>query len=359
VAEDAVGDGAARGVSSTQGPDAPAPERSAAEQPPPDRPAGPPPRVTFAGEFLRVLRTRPDWLYGMLCSWVFGLGTWAFLEFIAHPKGSPMSNIVVPVVLTAVADGSLTNQLAAEPDWAANLLRGGADPGRILLVRNLLLAFLELCFVALTVALAAWRRTDNSWIQQDLPQLAVMPLTSIAIGNLASVLVPCPFMRLSKRFQAVGTWARWTIYIAIPFVLSSVAGGLWALPTLVERDLAPTSTVVRHTTTPKKHHLISITLPHVPHAYVVIWLFIIPLWHLTVWLFSLRLSQSLARVRRHRLIQLMDRHGELTTQLPNLSLKAAARQLPKRIREIPRDFRGELKLISSEVLEATTTLSRL
>jgi hypothetical protein len=268
-----------------------------------------------------------------------------------------MSNIVVPVVLTAVADGSLTNQLAAEPTWAANLLRGGADPGRILLVRNLLLAVLELCFEALVVALAASRRADNSWIQQDLPQLVVMPLTSIAIGNLASVLVPCPFMRLSKRLQAVGTWARWTIYIAIPFVLSSLAGALWALPTLVERELAPST--VAHATKLKKHHFITISLPHVPHAYVVIWLFIIPLWHLTVWLFSLRLSQSLARVRRHRLIRLMDRHGELTKQLPNLSLLAATRQLPKRIREIPRDIRGELKLISSDVLEATTTLSRL
>ena len=321
-------------------------------------PAEAPARVTLSGEFLRVLRTRPDWVYGLLCSWVFGLGTWAFLEFIAHPKGSPMSNIVVPVVLTAVADGSLTNQLAAEPGWAANLLRGGADPGRILLVRNVLLVVLELCFVAVTVALAASRRADNTWIQQDLPQLVVLPLTSVALGNLASVLVPCPFMRLSTRLQAVGTWARWAIYLAIPFVLSSVAGALWALPTLVERHFEPQ--VVFHTARiERKHHFITITLPHVSHAYVVIWLFIIPLWHLSVWLFSLKLSQGLARVRRHSLIRLMERHGDLTTKLPNMSLVAAARQLPARIREIPRDFRGELKLISSEVLDATTTLSRL
>jgi hypothetical protein len=321
-------------------------------------PAEAPPRVTLAGEFLRVLRTRPDWVYGMLCSWLLGLGTWAFLEFIARPTGSPMSNIVVPVVLTAVADGSLTNQLAAEPVWAANLLRGGADPGRILLVRNVLLVVLELCFVAIVVALAASRRADNTWIQQNLPQLVVLPLTSVAIGNLASVLVPCPFMRLSKRLQAVGTWARWTIYVAIPFALSSVAGALWALPTLVERHFEP-QVVVHTAKLERKHHFITITLPHVSHAYLVIWLFIIPLWHLSVWLFSLKLSQRLARVRRHGLIRLMDRHGELTTRLPNLSLVASARQLPARVREIPRDIRGELKLISSEVLEATTTLSRL
>ena len=321
-------------------------------------PAGPAPRVTLAGEFLRVLRTRPDWVYGMLSSWLLGLGTFAFLEFIARPTGSPMSNVVVPVVLTAVADGSLTNQLAAEPGWAADLLRSGADPGRILLVRNILLAFWELCFVALVVALAAWRHHDTTWIQQDLPQLAVLPLTSIAIGNLASVLVPCPFMRLSKRFQAVGTWARWTIYMAIPFALSSVAGALWALPTLVERHFEPK--VITHTTRiEKRHHFITVSLPHVSHAYLVIWLFIIPLWHLSVWLLSLKLSQGLARVRRHGIVRLLERHDDLTTQLPNISLVTAARQLPRRVREIPKDLRRELKLIGSECLEATTTLSRL
>jgi hypothetical protein len=355
VADDAVVDGdVAVGAAFAQD--------TATLQEPPADPAAPPAevpvRVTLAGEFLRVLRTRPDWVYGMLCSWLLGLGTWAFLEFVARPAGSPMSNIVVPVVLTAVADGSLTNQLAAEPAWAAGLLRGGADPGRILLVRNVLLVVLELCFVAVVVALAASRRADNTWIQQNLPQLVVLPLTSVAIGNLASVLVPCPFMRLSKRLQAVGTWARWTIYIAIPFALSSVAGALWALPTLVERHFEP-QVVVHTAKIERKHHFITITLPHVSHAYVVIWLFVIPLWHLSVWLISLKLSQGLARVRRHSLIRLMDRHGELTTRLPNLSLVAAARQLPARIREIPRDIRGELKLISSEVLEATTTLSQL
>ncbi|MGH3416123.1 MAG: hypothetical protein ACRDSS_06630, partial [Actinocrinis sp.] len=97
------------------GPD-PAPESEPAA-------AGPAHRVTFHSEFGRVLRTRPDWLYGMLCSWLLGLGTWGFLLVCTRPNlADPMNAVIVPVILTAVADGSLTNQLAAEPQWAAGLL---------------------------------------------------------------------------------------------------------------------------------------------------------------------------------------------------------------------------------------------
>src|SRR5882672_10126702 len=120
--------------------------------PPP--PAGPPVPVTLLGELVRVLRTRPDWLYGMLCSWLLGLGTYAFLVVFTHPDlTQPMNAVLIPVILTAVADGSLTNQLAAEPRWAADVLRSGTDPGRILLVRNILLVLWELLFVGLVVAL--------------------------------------------------------------------------------------------------------------------------------------------------------------------------------------------------------------
>ncbi len=309
----------------------------------------------LGGEFARVLRTRPDWLYGMVCSWVLGLGTFAFLALFTSPDwNSPMSTIVVPVVLTAIADGSLTNQLAAEPDWTARRLREGADPGRLLSVRNVFLLFWELVFIALLVFAVARIGHQTTWILPALPQLAVLPLASIAIGNLASVLVPCPFARMSKRLQAVGTWARWSIYVAIPFALSSIAGALWALPTLLEdRWEGPVIQRVTHL----KHHAVTVT--HVTDVYLIVWLVVIPLWHLTIWLISLRLSSALARARRHGLARLMDRHAELCDTLPDLSLVGAARQLPTRIKEIPADLRAEVKLISSEIMEATTTLSRL
>ncbi len=322
----------------------------------PAMPAGPAPhRVTFHGEFGRVLRTRPDWLYGMLCSWLLGLGTWGFLLLCTRPNlADPMNAVIVPVILTAVADGSLTNQLAAEPRWAAALLRSGADPGRILLVRNIVLAVCELLFVALVVGLTVWVGHAGAWVRPALPQLAVLPLASIAIGNLASVLVPCPFMRMSKRFQAVGTWARWSIYVAIPFALSSVAAAMWALPEYLEGRWEPR---VVDRVVDLKHH--APTLQHATHAYIMTWVIVLPLWHLAVWAVSLRLAQALARVRRHNLVRLMDRHLQLTTKLPDLSLTAAARQLPARVREIPSDLRGELSTIGSEIMEATTTVARL
>lgn len=312
-------------------------------------------RVTVFNELVRVLRTRPDWLYGMLASWLLGLGTFAFLIVFTKPNlANPMNPVVVPVILTAVADGSLTNQLAAEPRWAADLLRSGADPGRILLARNLLLAAWELLFVALVVALTVRIGHSSAWVRPALPQLAVLPIASIAIGNLASVLMPCPFMRMSKRFQAVGTWARWTIYIAIPWGLSSVALAMWALPVYLEGRWEPR--VVTHVMG-LKHY--APTVQHVTHTYFVIWLVIIPLWHLTVWLMSLRLAQTLARIRRQGLIRLMERHLDLTARLPDVSLLAAARQLPSRIREIPKDLRGELSQLSAGLLEATSTAARL
>ncbi len=352
--EAAIATGGAPFPAAGPGPD-PDLEPDVDPRPAPEADLAPPAKVTFFGEFGRVLRTRPDWLYGMLCSWLLGLGTYAFIIVFTHPKlDDPINVLIVPVVLTAVADGSLTNQLAAEPGWAAKLLRSGADPGRILLIRNIVLVLWELVFVGIVVGLTIWLGHTDAWVGQALPQLAALPVASIAIGNLASVLVPCPFMRMSKRFQAVGTWARWCIYLAVPFGLSSIAAAMWALPVYLEGRWEPEVVAkairFKHDTPAEAHAL---------RVYIMIWLIIIPLWHLTVWLVSLKLAQVFARVRRHGLIRLMERHEQLTARLPDISLRAAARQLPRRIREIPADLRGELSLLGSEILEATTTATRL
>jgi hypothetical protein len=325
------------------GSDSPAPDPETV------RAAVPEARVTLRGEFRRVLKTRPGWLYGMLCSWLLGLGTFVFLVACTHPDLTrPMNVVVVPVVLTAVADGSLTNQLAAEPQWIARLLRGGTDPGRILLARNILLALWELLFVGVVVGLTVRLGHSAAWVRPALPQLAVLPLVSIAVGNLASVLAPCPLMQMNKRFQAVGTWLRWVVYLALPFALSALAAAMWALPTYVEDRWEP-SAVVRAAS--MKLHLVqhSAAVAHAPGAHLA-WVILIPTWHVVVWLVSLRLAQALARVRLHGLMRLIERHGELTARLPDLSLLAAARQLPSRIREIPARLRGEVPLIGTELL---------
>jgi hypothetical protein len=334
---------------------APAAEPATARegQDPAEAPA--PPRPTLHGEFARVARTRPDWLLGLLSSWGIGYGFLAYLVLFTHPDltHDPQPTVVL-VVLTAIADGSLTNQLAAEPEWAAALLRGGEDPARILRVRNIMLFLLELFFVCTVVALVAWRGHADGWIPRALPQLAVLPLAPIAIGNLSSVLVPAPFMRLRHRFQAPGTWVRWALYVSIPFVLSSLSLGLYWLPSRIEAHF-------EHGVVDRigalKH--ISVTISSVTNVYVAIWLVIIPLWQLAVWLISLRLADGMARMRRHGLARLMDRHTDLAHSLPDITLLQAARQLPERVREIPTDLRAELKLIGSELLEVSTTLSRL
>jgi hypothetical protein len=133
-----------------------------------------------------------------------------------------------------------------------------------------------------------------------------------------------------------------------------LALAMWALPVYLESRWEPR--VVTHVVD-LKHY--AATVQYATHAYFMIWVVVIPLWHLTVWLFSLKVAQAFARVRRHGLVRLMDRHVLLTTRLPDLSLVAAARQLPARVREIPNDLRSELSLLSSEILEATSTVTRL
>ncbi len=321
---------------------------AASEAPAPGRP-------TVHGEFARVVRTRPDWLYGMLCSWGIGYGFLAYLVLFTHPnlKGDP-TTVVVLIVLTAIADGSLTNQLAAEPEWAAALLRSGEDPARILRVRNLMLLVCELAYVASVVVLVAWLGHTNAWIPRALPQLAVLPLAPIALGNLSSVLVPTPFMRLNRRFQAPKTWVRWALYVAIPLMLSTYSLALYWLPSRVEAHFEPK---VLKRVGDLKH--LTITQSSATHVYVTIWLVIIPLWQLIVWLFALKLADGLARMRRHGLARLMDRHVELAGGLPPITLYQSVRGLPDKFREIPTDLRAELRMIGSELLEASTTFSRL
>lgn len=312
-------------------------------------------RPTLHGEFARVVGTRPDWLYGLLCSWGFGYGFLAYIVLFTHPDltHDPKPTVVL-VVLSAIADGSLTNQLAAEPGWASDLLRGGEDPARILRVRNLMLFLCELFFVCTVIALVAWRGHADAWIPRALPQLAVLPLAPIAIGNLSSVLVPTPFMRLNRRFQAPSTWVRWALYVSIPLALSSLSLALYWLPSRLEARY-------EHRVLEKVGSLKHITVNQASatHVYVTIWLVLIPLWQLGTWLLSLRMADGLARMRRHGLARLMDRHTQLADSLPDLSLYQSARQLPERCREIPTDVRAELSLIGSELLEASTTFSRL
>jgi hypothetical protein len=314
-----------------------------------------PRRITLHGEFARVIRTRPDWLYGMLCSWLLGLATFGYLIRFTHPDlvRDPLPTIAV-VVLTAVADGSLTNQLGAEPGWAADLLRDGVDPARILRMRNGFLLICESLYVGAIVALTARVGHSTAWISHYLPEIMVLPLAPIAIGNLASVLVPTPFMRLNKRLQATGSWPRWSIYVAIPFVLSSISGAMFWMPSVLEQHWQPRVIAgVRGL----DHGALSAIGAN--REYVLIWLVITPLWQLFVWFVSLRLADSLARVRRRGLVKLFDRHAERTDELPDISLYQAARALPKRVREIPAGLRAEIRLLASEILETTTTLSRL
>lgn len=276
--------------------------------------------VTFSAELGRLLRERPGWLYGMAASMGLGLATFLFAVFFTrhHAHRDPTTSLILPALLTAIADGCLTNQLAAEPERMAYWLRPGVDPARLLRVRNQVLLLAESLFVAVLVLLAVLlTRRSPVWALNDLPKLIVLPIVPIALGNVLSVVLPCPFLPLSRRLQAPSTWLRWLGYLAVPFGLSAVAGAVIAVPWFAEAH------------TFRSHALAA---GHIDGLWIAVWLIATPLWNLLVWRVSLSVAGRMIRRRNAGLSRIAHRHTALNAGLDDRSLVAAVAGLPRRLR---------------------------
>ena len=287
----------------------------------------PAPKVTLPRELIRVLRVWPDWLFGMFASMGLGLATGAFLYW--DPFGTRVRDpltLIVTTVLTAVADASLTNQLAAEPAWAIRVLSGGGDPARMLRVRNQVLYILEAGFAFGVAGLVILLTKDHHWVKHNWPIIAELPLAPIAAGNLASVLFPCPFMRLRHRLQATTTWPRWGAYIGIPFALTSLGTAtVMGFPAWIEQR-------VKHSAQ-KMHHRPSWLTPD--NIHYATWLVAVPLLNLLIWAIALKTADSLAHLRRHHLLALMRKHTALAEDMEDISLWEAVKALPANLKAIP------------------------
>jgi hypothetical protein len=231
-----------------------------------------------------------------------------------------------------VADASLTNQLAAEPEWAIRVLSAGGDPARMLRVRNQVLYLFEAGFAFGVAALIVALTGDRHWIAHNWPIIAELPLAPIAAGNLASVLFPCPFMRLRHRLQATTTWPRWGAYIGIPFALTSLGTVMvMAFPAYVENR-------VRHAAAHMHHRPAWLSDGHI---YFATWLIAVPVLNLVVWAVALKTADTLARMRRHHLLKLMEeKHTTLVAGFDDLSLWGAIKALPANLRQIPADVKS-------------------
>ena len=250
----------------------------------------PAPKVTLPRELVRVLRVWPDWLFGMFASMGLGLATGAFLYWdpFGHQVRDPLT-LIVTTVLTAVADASLTNQLAAEPEWAIEVLSAGGDPARMLRVRNQVLYIFEAGFAFGVAGLVILLTRDHHWVKHNWPIIAELPLAPIAAGNLASVLFPCPFMRLRHRLQA-------TTHLA-------ALGRLHRHP--VRPDLAGhrdrhgrpgLDRAAGQALGERMHHRPSwLTADNIHFA---TWLIAVPLLNLLIWAIALKTADSLAHLRR-------------------------------------------------------------
>jgi|GEM_PF-2595416 hypothetical protein len=293
------------------------------------------PKVTLPRELIRVLRVWPDWLFGMFASMGLGLATGAFLYWdpFSGRIRDPLT-LIVTTVLTAAADASLTNQLAAEPEWAIRVLSAGGDPARMLRVRNQLLYIFEAGFAFGVAGLVILLTKDHHWVKHNWPIIAELPLAPIAAGNLASVLFPCPFMRLRHRLQATTTWPRWGAYIGIPFALTSLGTAtVMGFPAWIEQR-------VKHSAERMHHRPSWLSGDNIHYA---IWLIAVPLLNLLIWALALKAADSLAHLRRHHLVTLMRKHTELAQDMDDISLWEAFKALPANLRTIP-----------SEVYEAAT-----
>ena len=309
------------------------------------------PKVTLPREFIRVLRIWPDWLFGMLTSMGIGLATGAFLYWdpVVDARVRDPFTLVVTIVLTAVADASLTNQLAAEPDWAVRVLKAGGDPARMLRVRNQLLYLFEVGFAFGVGGLVVLLTKQHHWVGRNWPILAELPLAPIAAGNLASVLFPCPFMRLRHRLQATTTWPRWGAYIGIPFALTSLGTLMvMAFPAYLENQAEH---AVRHMRRPPSW----LTTDNVHFA---AWLVAVPLLNLAVWAVALKTADALARLRREHLVTLMAKHTALTQSFDDLSLWQAIKALPSTLREIPSEVRAAASAEIEQVRQVGGHLDR-
>jgi hypothetical protein len=270
-----------------------------------------------------------------------GLGTGAFLYW--DPFGvrvrDPLT-LIVTTVLTAAADASLTNQLAAEPEWAIRVLSGGGDPARMLRVRNQVLYIFEAGFAFGVAGLVILLTKDHHWVKHNWPIIAELPLAPIAAGNLASVLFPCPFMRLRHRLQATTTWPRWGAYIGIPFALTSLGTAtVLGFPAWMEQR-------VEHSADRMHHRPAWLTGDTIHYA---TWLITVPLLNLLIWAVALKAADSLARLRQQHLLTLMRKHTELALGMDDISLWQAVRALPANLRAIPSEVHDAASAEMEEV----------
>jgi hypothetical protein len=310
----------------------------------------PAPKVTLPRELMRVLRVWPDWLFGMFASMGMGLATGAFLYW--DPLGARVRDpltLIVTTVLTAVADASLTNQLAAEPEWAIRVLSAGGDPARMLRVRNQVLYLFEAGFAFGVAGLVILLTKDHHWVKHNWPIIAELPLAPIAAGNLASVLFPCPFMRLRHRLQATTTWPRWGAYIGIPFALTSLGTAtVMGFPAWMEQQ-------VKHSAARMHHRPSWLTTDNIHYA---TWLIAVPLLNLLIWAIALKTADSLARLRQHHLLTLMRKHADLTQGMDDISLWQAVKALPASLKEIPSEVHDAASAEIEEVRQVGGHLDR-
>ncbi|WP_194899272.1 hypothetical protein [Catenulispora pinisilvae] len=310
----------------------------------------PAPKVTLPRELFRVLRVWPDWLFGMFASMGLGLATGAFLYWdpFSGRVRDPLT-LIVTIVLTAAADASLTNQLAAEPEWAIRVLTGGGDPARMLRVRNQVLYIFEAGFAFGVAALVIVLTKDHHWVKHNWPIIAELPLAPIAAGNLASVLFPCPFMRLRHRLQATTTWPRWGAYIGIPFALTSLGTAtVMGFPAWMEQQ-------VKHSAAKMHHRPSWLTADNIHYA---TWLIAVPVLNLLIWAIALKAADSLAHLRRHQLVTLMRKHTELAQDMDDISLWEAVRALPANLKQIPSEVRDIATVEIEEVRQVGGHLDR-
>ncbi len=170
-------------------------------------------------ELWSIFTKRRSLLLGMVLNAVLATGYIAFTHQRGRFQPSTVPFVAAGFVIWILADVLTTNQLGVDADRVLASLAGGTRIRRILVVKNLALAILLLVIaVAVSVGVSAWVGRTHIVASSILLSLCAV-FGWLALGNLASVVLPYRPVPLKERWKRRRSWLRWAVCVAAPYIL--------------------------------------------------------------------------------------------------------------------------------------------
>lgn len=226
-------------------------DRSAAEAPSdpvaPDPPSGSDgvtlePRLGLVRDVIDEIRwtftKRLGWIAQIALNLAIGVPTVVLTTWNHHTDDVRVSGFATSLAGWVLASTLNCNQLGFDADRAAASFRAGDTAWRVLFLKNLsILLVLTPPILLSSVVL----RLTVAHPPDPIPVALVRDLAVITVwlgfGSLLSVLLPFRPLGLRGRWSLPGTWARWGVCLAAPYVVYYLLAHYWHVPELAVADL--------------------------------------------------------------------------------------------------------------------------